>query len=209
MTPTESAAQFASFYRANYAVLYRYIQKKITGDGLWRLRASDVEDVVALTMEQMLQRWETIDAPVSYMFQTGSRLAYRFHRGLADQGELTEHSEREENNPHTYSTRLSTAASLNPETDPVRAAVGIEFLAVATSSMTMAEKQVFMRRIAGYPNAVIAEDLGVTTKAVQHRYDRAKSKALHSLQRAEFLSPDFGHESPLAAAQSDPIDWAI
>lgn len=208
MTPTETAAQFDAFYRANYAVLYRHIHKKISGDGLWRLRQGDVEDVVSLTMEQMLQRWETIDSPVSYMFQTASRLAYRFHRGLADQGELTEYSEQEENHPGTYATRLSTALSLNPETDPVRAAVGIEFLSVATSSMTMAEKQVFMRRIAGYPNAVIAEELGVTPKAVQHRYDRAKGKALQSLQRAEFLSADFGHEHLARVAEPDQTDAA-
>ncbi|MEV0688348.1 hypothetical protein AB0I35_31265 [Nocardia sp. NPDC050378] len=55
---------------------------------------------------------------------------------------------------------------------------------------------------------MIAKELGVTPKAVQHRYDRAKSKALQSLQRAEYVSPDFAHDLPSPVREPDPIDSA-
>ncbi|MGW4241231.1 RNA polymerase sigma factor [Nocardia sp. NPDC004722] len=169
--PESKDATFGEFFDRNVASLRRVLRRQFSADGyFWWLADADVDDIVSATMEEMLGRWDTITSPSSYMFTVGLRLAKQYVANRYSQP--VDFSAV----PDSVVDMLGTAAA-----DPSDAATATDYLSVAVTTMSFAEKQVFLRRIAGYSNQEVAQQLGSTVASVKGRYLRALDKARDNL----------------------------
>ncbi|TCJ90010.1 sigma-70 family RNA polymerase sigma factor [Nocardia alba] len=179
MPQEQDTLTFEQFYRSNVSVLRGYVAAGFTHARFGGLARGDLDDIVAETMERMYLRWNEISAPRSYMFIVARHVAMDIMRSEMRRGN------RVESLDGTLDDLLALIES--ERDDPVGSAISEEVLATAVSTMSMSEKQVFLRRVAGSNHRAIADDLGLTISAVKSRFARARAKAVRSLSQAGML----------------------
>lgn len=169
---------FEVFYEENAAALLSYLQWSLAPHVVATI---DLGAILAETMAEMYMRWDAIDSPLTYARVTALRAARKeYARQSHTVRPVTEIAWGNVSDiEHSWGNSSS-------ETDPVEAAAGNELLMRAVEHMSFSEKQVFVRRVAGFNNAEVADALGITAKSVECRYRRAREKAQHSLEAAGY-----------------------